>query len=198
MWPWNQTDPKRHPPLCPQHSPSGRPLPSCGFGTWSLLGPTLTLTLPPKRGPPTKPKPALNPNPTLEPPRPMSPHLSPRRKSRDWSRFSHGDVLGLNPNSRLGFLPLVTQNHSLTTPCARDPEAVQAHLAWNLEAHHITSQARYSCTRGFLRPPRTGAHRRVWPGSQRLILTSSLLCALNSALRGDQCPAVSSAPGASW
>ena len=35
-------------------------------------------------------------------------------------------------------------------------------------------------------------------GSQRLILTGTLPCALHSALRGDFCPAVRSAPGASW
>ena len=35
-------------------------------------------------------------------------------------------------------------------------------------------------------------------GSQRGILTSSVPCALNPARRGDHCPAVSSAPGASW
>ena len=35
-------------------------------------------------------------------------------------------------------------------------------------------------------------------GSQRLILTGTLPCALNSTLRGDHCPAVGSAPGASW
>ena len=33
-------------PLCPQLSPSWRPLPCCGFGAWKLMGPTLTLTLP--------------------------------------------------------------------------------------------------------------------------------------------------------
>ena len=35
-------------------------------------------------------------------------------------------------------------------------------------------------------------------GSQRRILTGTVPCALNSALRGDHCPAVGSAPGASW
>ena len=35
-------------------------------------------------------------------------------------------------------------------------------------------------------------------GSQRGILTGTVLCALNSALRGDHCPAVGSAPGTSW
>ena len=34
-------------------------------------------------------------------------------------------------------------------------------------------------------------------GSQRLMLTGTLPCALNSALRGDHCTAVGSAPGAS-
>ena len=35
-------------------------------------------------------------------------------------------------------------------------------------------------------------------GSQRLILTVTIPCALNSALQGYQCPAVGSVPGASW
>ena len=48
MWPWQpKTDPNQHRPMCPQLSLSGRTLPCCGFGAWSLLGP--------------KP----NPNPTL-------------------------------------------------------------------------------------------------------------------------------------
>ena len=36
------------------------------------------------------------------------------------------------------------------------------------------------------------------PASQRGILTGTVPCALNSALRGDHCPAVGSAPGTSW
>ena len=40
MWPWQaKRDPDRHRPLGPQCSPSGIPLPCCGFGAWSLLGP---------------------------------------------------------------------------------------------------------------------------------------------------------------
>ena len=35
-------------------------------------------------------------------------------------------------------------------------------------------------------------------GSQRGILSGTVPCALNSALRGDHCPAVGSAPGTSW
>ena len=35
-------------------------------------------------------------------------------------------------------------------------------------------------------------------GSQRGILTDTVPCALNSALRGEHCPAVGSAPGTSW
>ena len=35
-------------------------------------------------------------------------------------------------------------------------------------------------------------------GSQRLIVTGKFPGALKSALRGDHCPAVGSAPGASW
>ena len=35
-------------------------------------------------------------------------------------------------------------------------------------------------------------------GSQRLIVTGNIPCAFNSARQGDHCPAVGSAPGASW
>ena len=35
-----------------------------------------------------------------------------------------------------------TQFQRLTTQGAWGPEAVQAHLAWNLEAQHVVSQAR--------------------------------------------------------
>ena len=35
-------------------------------------------------------------------------------------------------------------------------------------------------------------------GSQRGILSGTVPCALHSALRGDHCPAVGSAPGTSW
>ena len=35
-------------------------------------------------------------------------------------------------------------------------------------------------------------------GSQRGILTGTVPCAVNSALRGDHCPAMGSAPGTSW
>ena len=34
-----------------------------------------------------------------------------------------------------------TQFQRLKTPRALGPEAVQADLAWNLEAHHVVSQA---------------------------------------------------------
>ena len=35
-----------------------------------------------------------------------------------------------------------TQMQRLTTPRALGPEALQADSAWNLEAHHVVSQAR--------------------------------------------------------
>ena len=38
----------------------------------------------------------------------------------------------------------------------------------------------------------------MWPCSQRGILSGTVPCALNSALRGDHCSAVGSAPGTSW
>ena len=99
VWPWQpKTDRERQPPLCPQLSPSGSPLRCCGLGAWSLLGPNPNPNRTPIRDPPPQPKPASNPNPASEPPSGAGPHLSPRGRSRDWSRFSPGDVPGPNPN----------------------------------------------------------------------------------------------------
>ena len=86
VWPWQpKRDPDRHRPLCPQLSLSGRPLPCCGFGAWNLHGPNPNPT--PNWDPPTNPQPASIPNPAFEPPSGMGPHFSPRRRSRDQSRF---------------------------------------------------------------------------------------------------------------
>ena len=61
-----------------------------------------------------------------------------------------------------------TQLHHLTTPRPWGAEAVQAHSAWNLEAHsRCFPRPGCSCPRGFRRPPRPGAHRRVWPWQQK-------------------------------
>ena len=83
-------------------------------------------------------------------------------------------------------------------PRAWGPEAVQADSPRHLEAHHVISQARLQLPRGLRRPPRPREEHHVWPGSQRGILTGTVTCTLNSALRGDHCPAVGSAPGTSW
>ena len=65
--PWQpKRDPARHRPLCPQLSPSGRPLPCCGFGAWSLLGPNPNLNPTPIQEPLPKPKPASIPNPAID------------------------------------------------------------------------------------------------------------------------------------
>ena len=40
-----------------------------------------------------------------------------------------------------------TQFQQLTTPRAWDGEAVQAASSWNLEAHHVVSQARLQLTK---------------------------------------------------
>ena len=47
VWPWQpKRDPDRHRPLCPQLSPPGRPLPSCGSVPGTSRNLTLTLTRP--------------------------------------------------------------------------------------------------------------------------------------------------------
>ena len=92
-----------------------------------------------------------------------------------------------------------TQFQRLTTPRALGPESVQADSAWNLEAHHVIFPGPAAAARedsgGLLDQ---GPNELCGLGSQREILTGSLPCALNSVLRGDHCPAVGSAPGASW
>ena len=89
------------------------------------------------------------------------------------------------------------QFQRLTKPCDLGPEAVQAHLAWNLEYHHVVSQTQLQLPERIPEPPQPGANRRVWPW-QRLILTGTLPCALNSALRREHCPTVGSVSGATW
>ena len=67
VWPLQpKTDPDRHRPLCPQLSPSGRPLPCCGFCAWRLLGPNPNTNPTPNWDPPPKPKPASIPKPEID------------------------------------------------------------------------------------------------------------------------------------
>ena len=67
VWPWHQKgDPNQHRPLCPELSPSGRPLACCGIGAWNLLGPNPNPNPTLNRDPQPKPKPAPIPNPAIE------------------------------------------------------------------------------------------------------------------------------------
>ena len=78
VWPRQpKRDPDLHRPLCPQLSPSGRPLPCCGFGAWNLLAPNPNSNQTPNREPAPKPKPASIPKPAFEPPSGMGPQFSP-------------------------------------------------------------------------------------------------------------------------
>ena len=56
-----------------------------------------------------------------------------------------------------------TQSQRLTTPCACGPEGVQAKSAWNLEAHHVVSQARLQLAERIPEAYLTRAHRIIWP-----------------------------------
>ena len=56
-----------------------------------------------------------------------------------------------------------TQFQRLTTPRAWGPEAVQADSTWNLEAHHVVSQARLQLPERIPEASPTRAHRHVWP-----------------------------------
>ena len=138
--PWQPTtDPEWHPPMCPQLRPSGTPLPCCAFGIWSLLGSNPNPNTAQNREFPLKTKPASKPKCTFEPLRRMSPHFTPPGRSRDQSRFGPDD-LGPNHNPSFG-TPPCDPLQNLTTPCARGPQAMQAHSEWNLEAQNAVSQA---------------------------------------------------------
>ena len=142
VWPWQpKRDPDRHRLLCPQLSPSGRPLPCCGFSAWNLLGHNPNPNPTPNRDPPPKPKLDSIPNPAFEVPSGMGPHFRFRGRSRDRSRFGPGNVPGPISNPSACSVPMGTQFQRLKTPRAWGPEAVQPLAAWNLEAHHVISQA---------------------------------------------------------
>ena len=167
VWPWQtKRDIDRHRPLCPQLSPSGRPLPCCGLGAWNLLGPNPTPNLTPNRDTPPKPKPALIPNPSFEPPSGMGPHFSPRGRSQDRSRFGPVDVTGPNPKPSLGSLPMGTQFQRLTASHAWGPEAVRLtrHGTWKLTMSFPRPGC--SCPGGFLRLLHQGSIDLCGLGSQ--------------------------------
>ena len=99
VWPCHpKTESDRHPHLCPELSPSGRPLPCCEFGAWNLLGHIPNPKTTSIREPPMKPKRSSNPNPTLVSPGRMGPHFSTRGRSRERSAFGTGDFPGPNSN----------------------------------------------------------------------------------------------------
>ena len=75
---------------------------------------------------------------------------------------------------------------------------MQAQSAWNLEAQNVVSQYGLHLPQRIPEAFSTRGHRLCGLGNQRLILTITVPCALNSALQGDHCPAVGSAPGATW
>ena len=75
-----------------------------------------------------------------------------------------------------------TQYQNLTTQHDWGPQAVQAHSAWNLEAHHVLSQARLQWPEKIPDLLDQGPINVCGLGSQRLILTGTLPFALNLAL----------------
>ena len=91
-----------------------------------------------------------------------------------------------------------TQFQRLTASRAWGPEAVQADSARNLEAHRVVSQARLQLGRGLRRPPQPREEQHVWPWQPKRDPDRHRPLCPNSALRGDHCPAVGSAPGTSW
>ena len=91
-----------------------------------------------------------------------------------------------------------TQFQGLTASRAWGPEAVQADSTRNLDltmSFHRPGCSSRENSRGLLDQ---GLIDVCGLGSQIGILTGTVPCALNSALRGDLCTAVGSAPGASW
>ena len=97
--PWNaKTNADQYPPLCTPVSPSGRQPHCCRFRVYNLLGTNLKHKQ--NRKPNATPKPNMisHTNSKPDPPPPMCPHFSPPRNSREWYRFSPGDLPVPNPN----------------------------------------------------------------------------------------------------
>ena len=73
---------------------------------------------------------------------------------------------------------------------------ITQHRIWNITMSFPRPGG--SCSRVFLRNIRTLSHGVVWPWNPKTHPEGTLPCALNSALRGVNCIAVASAPGACW
>ena len=199
-WPWQpKTDPDRHPPLRPPLSPSGRLLPCCAFGAWSLLGPN------------PNPIPTRNwePSPNLRLPRTLTLNLG-HRVARALTLALEGDH-----ETRVASALATSLGRALTlakavSPCGPNSN-VRQHLGPGVQKRcRLTRHGTWKLTAGVLPGPAAAAREDSGGlldqgpidvcglGSQRLILTGRLLCALHSAFQGDYCLAVRSAPGASW
>ena len=199
-WPWQpKTDPDRHPPLRPPLSPSGRLLPCCAFGAWSLLGPN------------PNPIPTRNwePSPNLRLPRTLTLNLG-RRVAGALTLALEGDH-----ETRVASALATSLGRALTlakavSPCGPNSN-VRQHLGPGVQKRcRLTRHGTWKLTAGVFPGPAAAAREDSGGlldqgpidvcglGSQRLILTGRLLCALHSAFQGDYCLAVRSAPGASW
>ena len=185
MWPWQpKTDPNRHPPLRPPLSPSGRLLPCCAFGAWSLLGPNPNPNTTPNRDPPGKPR-------TLTLPRTLTQHLS---LLVAWVLTS---ALEGDHETRVASALATSLSRTLTlakaaTPCSPN-SYVRQHLGPGVQKRcRLTRHGTWKLTAGVLPGPAAAAREDSGGlldqgpvdvcglGSQRLILTGTLPCALHS------------------
>ena len=128
----------------------------------------------------------------------MGPHFSPRGRSRDGSRFGPGEVPGPNPNPSLDCLLIGTHFQGLTASRAWGPDAVQADLERNLDAHRVVSQAWLELPREFRRPPRPETYRRVWPWQPKRDPDLHRPLCIQLIPLGRYLIAVGSTPGTSW
>ena len=158
-------------------------MPCCGFGVWSLFCPNPNPNRTPNRDPSPKHKAASKTNTVLVRPCPMGPHFSPRGRSRDQSRVSPGDVPGPNPHPISGTLPMGTQFHRLTRPRAWGPKEVRHTRLGTWKPTVSFSRLGCSCLRGFRCLLDQGPIDVCGHGSQILILTVTVPCALNSSLQ---------------
>ena len=105
----------------------------------------------PTRDPPPKPRPASITDPAILPPSGIGSHFSLKR---DYETAVISDLamsLDLTLTLSNAQSPWGSNSTHLKTPRAWGPEAVQAHVAWNLELTMSFPRPRCSCLRGFRR-----------------------------------------------
>ena len=193
-----RTDTDRYAPLCTPRSPSGRQLHCCGFSTWSFIGPKPNPNHNPKHNT------QLTPNPISNWTLYFTPNFAKALNTA--LEGDHGNGVAWALSTSLDWTVTLAKAFSPWGPNSKiwqqHPQGFEywcnntQHGTWNIT---MSFQKRdYNCTRGFLSLTEGRPIHLPGLGTQRLILTGTLLCVLHSALQGDNCSAVRSVPGACW